>query len=159
MVTFLKDILGGEFVEIIRLENISQKVECSNWEEAIIAAGELLVESGYVTRKYVYEMVEAVKQMGPYIVMVPHVALAHARPGEAVLMEGISVITLKEPLDFGSEFNDPVKMVIAFSATDAGKHLQCIQNISGILEDSEKLERIFNASDSKTIYNIINDID
>ncbi|MBS3995315.1 MAG: PTS sugar transporter subunit IIA [Alkaliphilus sp.] len=146
-------------MEIVKLENILAKVECSSWEEAIISAGELLIKSGYVTEKYVDEMVEAVKQLGPYIVMVPHVALAHARPGDSVLMEGISVITLKEPLDFGSEYNDPVKIVIAFSATDAGKHLKAIQDISKILENDEKLEMIFNASDSKIIYNIINDID
>ena len=53
-------------------------------------------------------MINAVEELGPYIVIIPHIAIAHARPSDNVLKNGISLITLKEPVEFGNKDNDPV---------------------------------------------------
>ena len=42
-----------------------------------------------------------VDEHGPYIVIAPGLALAHARPGPEVLADGLAVVTLAEPVPFG----------------------------------------------------------
>lgn len=142
--------------EIIELRNIAINVPCSNWEEAISISGDLLVTSSYVKEEYVNEMIETMNRLGPYFVLMPQVALVHARPSDLVIKEGISLITLKEPINFGNKHNDPVKVVLAFGARNTGKHLDSLQQIAQVLEDKDKVEIIMNAKTSRDIYNILN---
>ena len=83
-------------------------------EHAIELAGDLLVASGRVTPEYTTAMVEVLDTHGPYFVIAPGIALAHAKPSESVLATGLSLVTLAEPIVFGNEANDPVKLVLAF---------------------------------------------
>ena len=67
-------------------------------EEAIRRSGEILKSNGYVKDEYIEDMVKAVEELGPYIVIIPHIAIAHARPSESVLKNGISLVTLRSLL-------------------------------------------------------------
>jgi PTS system ascorbate-specific IIA component len=78
-------------------------------------------------------MVEAVKTMGPYMVLAPGLALAHARPEDGVLELGMSVITLKTPVEFGSELNDPVSLIISFGGVDKESHIGMLQALAKFL--------------------------
>ena len=51
-------------------------------------------------------MVDNVRQNGPYIVVAPGFALAHARPDSSVLWTGMSWIRLDEPVAFGVRCDD-----------------------------------------------------
>jgi len=99
-------------------------VKAETWKEAIKAAGEVLVEVGSCTTEYINAMIAAVEELGPYIVITPHVALAHARPSSQVKKADMSLVVLEEAVEFGSASNDPVKLVFAFCATDDDGHLQ-----------------------------------
>ena len=39
-------------------------------------------------------MIRMIEEHGPYVVIAPGLALAHARPGPEVLADGLSVVTL-----------------------------------------------------------------
>ncbi|MSV76880.1 MAG: PTS sugar transporter subunit IIA, partial [Actinobacteria bacterium] len=95
--------------------SLAVAVAASNRDEAIIASGQLLVASGRVTPEYVEQMLAAVEEFGPYIVIAPGIALAHARPSEAVLSSGLSLAVLANPVEFGSH-NDPVRLVFGLAA-------------------------------------------
>ena len=53
--------------------------EAGSWEEAVRLAGGLLERQGHIDPSYTEAMVNMVKELGPYIVIMPGVALAHAR--------------------------------------------------------------------------------
>lgn len=140
---------------IISKENIRTKVNANNWEEAIRSAGALLLEKESISVTYIDEMVQAIHDLGPYIVIAPHVALAHARPGESVLQDDISLITLASPVKFGSAHNDPVKLVFAFCAKESNSHLNQLTSLASILENKVLLDSIYNSGNAEEIYQLL----
>jgi mannitol/fructose-specific phosphotransferase system IIA component (Ntr-type) len=123
--------------EMVRLQ-----IDVKDWEAAVRAAGNLLVDAGYVSQNYIEAMIHAVHEMGPYMVLAPGLALAHARPEDGVLKMGISLVTLAEPVNFGSEANDPVNLVIAFGGTDHESHLGLLATLAGFLEDESRRKEL-----------------
>ena len=116
-----------------------------NRTEAIAESGRLLVASGRVELPYVDEMVQAVEDHGPYIVIAPGIALAHGRPSKLVLETGISLVTLAQPVTFGNEKNDPVRLVIGLAAFDHTAHLGMMRDLAAMLIDSEIVNSLLNA--------------
>jgi PTS system ascorbate-specific IIA component len=114
-------------------------------EHAIEMAGELLVASGRSTPEYTESMLEAVAENGPYIVIAPGIALAHGRPSEAVLEIGLSLVTLAEPVIFGNEANDPVRLVIGLCAIDHSSHIDIMAELATFLGESSSVNNLLNA--------------
>ena len=112
---------------------------------AIEMAGELLVASGRVTPEHVSQMVKAVEEHGPYIVIAPGIALAHARPSPAVIETGLSVVTLAWPVVFGNEANDPVRIVIGLAAFDHESHIEVMRELAEALSDEKFVNLMLNA--------------
>lgn len=119
--------------DLLAERSIDLAGHATDWEDAIRRAGELLQASGNVDAAYTDAMVESVKQNGPYIVVAPGFAFAHARPSEAVHQPAMSWLRLDEPVEFGHPKNDPVSLVVALAATDASSHQQAMAEIAGLL--------------------------
>ena len=92
--------------DYINEQTVRFDVEVSGWKDAIAYAGSLLEEEGYIEHRYTEDMISLVESLGAYIVVMPGVALAHARPEGHVRKNSIAIITLKEGVDFGHEMND-----------------------------------------------------
>ncbi|MCB2210403.1 PTS sugar transporter subunit IIA [bacterium] len=116
--------------DVIRLN-----VEVDNWEGAVRAGGQLLLDAGKCNPEYIDAMVRTVEKMGPYMVLAPGLALAHARPQDGTLAIGLSLITLKTPVAFGSKANDPVELVISFCAVDKEGHVDVLKALAGFLRE------------------------
>ena len=82
-------------------------------------------------------MITGVKENGPYIVLTKHVALPHARPESGALESAIGIATLKTPVVFGNEANDPVKYLFCLSAKDNMEHLNARAELAVMLEDAQ----------------------
>jgi PTS system ascorbate-specific IIA component len=105
----------------------------ADWTAGVRAAGDLLVELGVATDAYVTACVDSVTERGPYIVLAPGLALAHARPEEGATGVGVSVVRLGEPVVFGHPANDPVDLVFAFATVGPGAHLDMLRSLAGAL--------------------------
>src|SRR4051812_7546839 len=97
--------------DLLALAAVRLDVQVADWQEAIRTVGGLLVETGGTTDAYTAEMIRNVEENGPYIVLAPGFAFAHARPSPAVLRTGLSWVRLSGPVEFGHEANDPVTLV------------------------------------------------
>jgi PTS system ascorbate-specific IIA component len=115
---------------MLEASHIRTGIKVGDWQEAIKAAGELLIEAGSCTMEYVEAMIDSVKELGPYIVITPHVALAHSRPSEAVNRSDMSLVVLEDAVKFNHDANDPVKLVFAFCAKDSGEHLKQLEKLA-----------------------------
>ena len=107
---------------------------------------------------YVDSMVDIVKAVGPYIVLLKGVALAHARPSQGAKKIGLSLITLKTPVNFGNADNDPVSLVFALSAVDNSSHLELLGELSQIFGDEEGMEELAKASTKQELLDRIHKI-
>lgn len=127
-------------------EAVKVNVCVSGWQEAIRAAGHLLVSIGAATTGYTEAMVRCVEDNGPYIVISPGVALAHARPEEGALSCGVSLVTLAQPVRFGHPDNDPVQLVLAFAGADGEAHLRILTELARFLADADRLRAVLGAA-------------
>jgi len=137
-------------------ENIALSVRVRNWQQAVRKAGRLLVGSAGAEPRYVDAMIEMVKEIGPYIVIAPGVALPHARPEDGVLQPCMSLVTLKPPVNFGNENNDPVSLIVAFGATESDGHLEALRDLARLLENEERLARLKCATTVDDVLEVIN---
>jgi PTS system ascorbate-specific IIA component len=135
--------------------SISVRATASNWKQAIELAGDALVTSQRTTTQYTEAMVQAFEELGPYMVIAPGIALAHARPSEAVLGTGLSLITLSEPVVFGSEANDPVRLVIGLAAVDHDSHIDLMAALSDLLMDVMKVNMLLQAENVEQVRELL----
>lgn len=142
-------------VKMISRKTIALDVEARNWEEAVKIAGNLLVDAGSVEPRYVIAMIESVKQLGPYVVIAPGVAMPHARPEDGVHEPCMSLVTLKQPVAFGNKNNDPVKIVFSFGTVDKKKHIEALTKLARIIGDKEKLDILKKARTVEVVEEII----
>ena len=138
---------------MIAEKNILAKVDAADWEEAIRIVGGLLENAGSVTPKYTQAMIDAVKEMGPYMVILPNFALAHAAPSEDVLKDDTALITLNNPVDFGSQ-NDPVYVVLAICSQDGKSHMASLTKIAEMLMKENALDELKRAASIEEIISI-----
>ena len=132
---------------------LNQKV--SNWEESIRRVSEPLIHDQVIEPSYVAAMIDSVKEYGPYIVIGKYIALAHARPEDGVNQLGISVATIKEPIEFGNEENDPVKIIFCLAAVDSYSHLNIMKSLIELINDEEKVNRLSRATDIERFKEIL----
>lgn len=144
----LKDLLSEDLILL--------NINASDWEDAIKKAAQPLVDEKKVTESYVDDIIVGVKNNGPYIVLTEHVALPHARPESGALESAIGIATLKTPIEFGNEANDPVKYLFTLSAKDSSQHLSALSELAGLFEDKEFFNLLDNSNNPKKIMEYIN---
>jgi ascorbate PTS system EIIA or EIIAB component len=108
-------------------------------------AGAALARTGAAVPEYADEMIRMIDEHGPYVVIAPGLALAHARPGPEVLSDGLSVVTLATPVTFGHPYNDPVRVVLGLAAGFA-THLPVVAALANVFNDSDAVDRLADAT-------------
>lgn len=122
--------------------SITTKATANDWRDAIRLSGDGLVAGGAATNEYIGQMIAAVEEHGPYIVIAPGIALAHGRPSDAVLDGGLSWVSLETPVEFGHPKNDPVSLVIGLAAVDHTMHIEALKAMAMVLSDQDLRERL-----------------
>lgn len=131
------------------------KMKTTDWEDTVNKGCELLQAKDYINDQYAGAIIEMTKEHGPYYVICPGVAMPHSRPEAGVQKKGISLMTLETPIEFGSEMNDPVSVVITLAATDNQTHLDLMQEIVVLLSEQENVDRLTAATSVEEIIEII----
>jgi len=130
-------------------------VPAADWRAAVRASGDALIAGGATTEAYSDEMIATVEQLGPYIVIAPGIALAHSRPSPAVLRPGVSIVTLAEPVPFGNQANDPVRLVVGLAAPDDTSHVEALATLAGLLADIASREALLAARNAGEVRDVI----
>ncbi len=152
----IMDMKEGRIIlleHLLSVDMIELGVNADDWEDAIRKASSPLLRFNKITGAYIDNMIQAVKELGPYIVIMPGIAFAHARPDESVRETCMSMITLSEPVNFGSKQNDPVSIVFAFGAQNGDDHLKALQDLAKFLMSEENIRFLKEGSNKKTILN------
>ncbi|SFG84069.1 PTS sugar transporter subunit IIA [Sporolactobacillus nakayamae] len=136
---------------------ILPQADLTTSEAAIQVSGHLLVRNDYADKSYVTAMLENYSKNGNYIVIAPGIAIPHAAPGSMVHHQGLSLVTLKHPLNFGHPLNDPVCLVFGFCAPDHEGHLDMLMDLAALLEQPQYVTRIQNAATKEEILQIISE--
>ena len=131
-VSLLQDLLSED--------NVSFHYPAETWEDVIRHGGQLMVDAGFTEPTYTEAMIDVVRDMGPYIVLAPGLAMPHARPEMGAKQVGTALVTLEKPIDFGSPENDPVSVAVFLCAPNKEEHIQLLTDIANLFEDEEFLD-------------------
>lgn len=144
--------------QIIKEEHIQLKDKVANWEESIQIAAAPLLQEDYFNKDYVDSMIKSVHDMGPYIVIAPEIAIAHAIPNENVNKVGLSLLKLDEHINF-SDNSHFASLVFVLSAIDNEAHLEILKKLATILSDKETVQSLVLAKNKSVIINIFKEND
>ena len=135
-VSLLQDLLSED--------NVSFRYPAETWEDVIRHGGQLMVDAGFTDPTYTEAMIDVVRDMGPYIVLAPGLAMPYARPEMGAKQVGTALVTLEKPIDFGSPENDPVSVAVFLCAPNKDEHIQLLTDIATLFEDEEFLDAAVN---------------
>ena len=141
--------------DYLKEEWIKLEVEAENWEDAIEKAGIDLVRDKVIRKKYIEAMKKTVREIGPYFVITKNVAIPHARSEEGAIKTGVSLVTLKNPVNFGNTENDPVKYIFCLSVKNDNEHIEILKDLSELLEDKEFFRLLEKRKNREEIYKYI----
>ena len=141
---------------LIALDAIEVLESAPDFENAIVTATELLVSCGHVTRDYVLAVMQNLRERGPYFVVAPQVAIAHAKPGPEVRSPGLTLLKLNEGVPSGNSIHQSVKLIFALATPDPDAHIELMGDLAVKLSNPEIMNSLLNASAKSVIWEILN---
>lgn len=138
--------------ELLNEKNILLNLENESKDEAIIRAGNLLFNNGYVGYEYINSMLEREKRISTYIGY--GVAMPHGTEfgKEEVKKAGIVVLQYPEGINFGGQ---KAYLLIAIAAKEE-EHLEILSNIAQALGDVEAIENLKTTKNSQDVLKVFN---
>lgn len=133
--------------EIIERNHYTFQNSFDNWEDAIRGSYQPLLADHTVEDVYVEAVIECVKKYGPYIVIVPNIAMPHSTEG-AVGCNGTAICFMKveQEVDFDPEDPDKkARLFFSLAATDHDQHMNNIQQLMDTLMNEEIVEALLEA--------------
>ncbi|EKT62460.1 PTS sugar transporter subunit IIA [Providencia burhodogranariea] len=136
--------------------NVIQIVESANdWREAIHIACTPLIKNQSIEQPYVDAIIHSHEKIGPYYVLGPGIAMPHARPEDGVNQLSLGLTVIKQGVEFGSDGNDPIKLLIVLAATDSNSHIGAIAKLAELFDNQEDIDNIMQSENVDDILKII----
>ena len=143
--------------DVLRQENVKIGLPSVSREEAITAAGKMLVASGYVDEGYVQGMLNREHDLSTYIgkgIAIPH--------GENAVKDTINktgIVVCQYP--DGVKFGDETAYLVIGIAGVGNDHLAILANIATMVGDytDEQLEQLFKTKSADELYHVFTKAD
>lgn len=121
--------------------------EAKDWEDAIRMSCQSLEADHTVDKGYAEQIVECVRKYGPYIVLMPGVAMPHSQEGaQGVHKTAIGFMKLEKPVSF--QPGDPDKDAVLFftlAACDSNQHMENMVKLSEMLMNEDLVRELKSA--------------
>ncbi|HHF3068303.1 TPA: PTS sugar transporter subunit IIA [Vibrio diabolicus] len=141
--------------ELITSDVIRIHSDATDWKDAISKSCEALIEHGAIEPSYVEAIYRSHEELGPYYVVGPGMAMPHARPEDGVNRLSLAITVIQNGVNFNSEENDPVKMLVTLAATDSNSHVDAISKLAELFMNEKHVEAICNAQSKEDVLAII----
>ncbi|RAW93461.1 PTS sugar transporter subunit IIA [Photorhabdus laumondii] len=143
----LKTLLTQDVIQVIP--------DVKNWREAIAIACQPLVENGAISACYIDAIYHSHEVIGPYYVVGPGMAMPHARPEQGVNKLALALTVISKGVEFGSEENDPIKLLIVLAATDSNSHIEVIAQLAELFDNQQDVALLMSAKNKEEILAVI----
>lgn len=127
-----------------------------DWKDAIRMSCEVLEADGTVEENYKEDIIACVEKYGPYIVIMPNVALPHSQEGaKGVHKTAISFLKLEEPVSF-EEGNEDMNAQLFFTlaSCNSEQHLANMSKLSELLSNEDVMKELETAKNEEDLLGI-----
>lgn len=115
-----------------------------SWQEALRIGCRPLEEDGTVDKVYADQIIECVTKYGPYIIIMPEIAMPHSQEGAiGVNKTAIGFMKVNKPVSFDKD--DPEKdarLFFTLASCNHNEHLENMQKLSEMLMNEELVEEL-----------------
>ncbi len=115
------------------------------WRDAIKEGVQPLIADGSVDPEYVDCLIANIEKHGPYIVLVPGLAMPHAMEGAVgANRSAISFMRVKESVHFGDPDDPETSATVFFTLSDVDpdSHLQNMQRLAQVMSNEDVVARL-----------------
>ncbi|MFB8425613.1 PTS sugar transporter subunit IIA [Priestia megaterium] len=127
------------------------------WVESIEKVSKPLLNESVIKESYVQKMIDNVNDLGPYIVIAPKIALAHARPEDGVNEMGLSLLITKETVKFSEKEEHNAQLIFSLAATDSVSHLSLLSDLAQIFSDQANINSLCELRTSEEVLQFISE--
>lgn len=130
--------------------------EAPDWEEAIRMSCETLEADGTVEANYKEDIISCVKKYGPYIVIMPDVAMPHSQEGATgVHKTTIGFMKLEKPVSFEPGNPDlDARLFFTLASCNSDQHLENMTKLSELLMNEEVVGELLKAETPEDLIRI-----
>lgn len=125
----------------------------SSWEESIRVACKPIEEDGTVDSSYAEQIISCIKKYGPYIIIIPNVAMPHSQEGaQGVHKTAVSFMKVKEPVSF-AEGDDEKNATLFFTlaSCNSEEHMKNMVRLSEMLMNEELVKELMKVESSEEL--------
>jgi len=130
--------------------------EALDWRDAIRMSCESLEADGTVEEDYKDQIIGCVEKYGPYIVIMPDVAMPHCQEGaRGVHRTTIGFMKLKKPVSF--EEGNPEKdarLFFTLASCNSDQHLENMTKLSEVLMNEDVVRELLDAEGPEDLLRI-----
>lgn len=146
-------------MSILNETNILLNQTVENKDEAIRAAGKLLVQGGYVEESYIESMLEREQTVSTY--MGNFIAIPHGtdQSKEAIKKSGISVVQIPNGVNFGKTDEEKLVTIVFGIAGVGDEHLDILSQIAVYCSEIENVVKLADANSENEIVQLLGGID
>ncbi|WP_022893856.1 PTS sugar transporter subunit IIA [Agromyces subbeticus] len=140
--------------QILSPENVRLAPAPADRDEAIRAAGRILVDAGAVRADYLESMLEREASVSTYmgnLLAIPH---GTNEGKDAILRSALSFVRYDEPVDWGG---DPVRFVVGIAGRD-NEHLEILSKIAIIFSDDDAVQALVDAASAEEIFALLSEV-
>lgn len=137
--------------EILEKQNIKLQCRATTSDEAILAMGRLLKDSGYIEEGYIQGMLNRDHSLTTYIgndIAIPH---GEYEVKDCVLKTGIAVMIYPE----GIAWSDGMVRIVIGIAAKNDDHMTILANIADKLGDMDVVDKLVASNSVDVIYDIL----
>lgn len=146
-------------MSILQESNILLNQNIATKEEAIKAAGNLLVQGGYVEENYIPSMLEREAKVSTYMgnfIAIPH-GTDESKP--YIKKSGISVVQIPNGVNFGEADEDKLVTVVFGIAGVGDEHLDILSQIAVYCSEIENVVKLADADSEAEIVELLKAVD
>ncbi|WP_368504966.1 transcription antiterminator [Alkalihalophilus sp. As8PL] len=151
----IKELYKPMLNEIMDRSSIQIVDKVSSWQEAVEVASSPLLENNSISQTYIDAMISNIDELGPYVIIAPHVAIPHARPEAGVNKLSMSLLKLDEPIAFSEEERHQASLLFVLAATDNETHLKALSQLTTLLSDEGNIEKLMQSDNVNEIQILI----
>ena len=130
--------------EFVEKKHYKFAESAEDWKDAIRMSCESLEADGTVEANYKEDIIKCVEKYGPYIVIMPDVAMPHSQENAVgVNKTAIGFMKLEKPVSFDPE--DPEKDATLFftlASCNPDQHLENMARLAEMMSNEELMEEL-----------------
>lgn len=142
--------------EFVESKHYKFAEEAPDWREAIRMSCESLEADGTVEADYKDQIISCVEKYGPYIVIMPDVAMPHCQEGaRGVHKTTIGFMKLEKPVSF--EEGNPEKdarLFFTLASCNSDQHLENMTKLSEVLMNEDVVKELLEAKGPEDLLRI-----